>query len=161
MMERWLQPARPTKVFPRMKSLFHSRTFQLALTVIIGSVWVFHGLYSKILSGIPRHALIVERILGEAIAAHATFFIGIMEILLGVWVYSRLRRRACALLQTLAIVAMNSLEILLARDLLISALGMVALNLAFISLIWYWALVGRSPHHKRGSQPTCHNPQIP
>lgn len=138
-----------------MKSFFHSRTFQLALTVIIGSVWVFHGFYSKILSGIPRHALIVERILGEAIAAHATFFIGIMEILLGVWVYSRLRRRACALVQTLAIVAMNSLEIILARDLLISALGMVALNLAFISLIWYWALAAVNPNQNPGNPPTC------
>ena len=139
-----------------MISLFHLRTFQLALTVIIGSVWVFHGLYRKILSGIPGHGLIVERILGEAIAAHATGFIGIMEILLGVWVYSRLRRRACALLQTLAIVAMNSLEIILARDLLISALGMVALNLAFISLIWYWAPVAVNPNQNPGNQPTCH-----
>ena len=34
---------------------------------------------------------------------------------------------------------MNFLEILLARDLLISAAGMVALNLGFIALIWYWA----------------------
>jgi len=32
------------------------------------------------------------------------------------------------------------LEILLAGDLLISAIGMVVLNLGFLSLIWFWAL---------------------
>jgi cbb3-type cytochrome oxidase subunit 3 len=35
---------------------------------------------------------------------------------------------------------MNTLEILLARDLLISAPGMVALNLCFLGVVWYWAL---------------------
>jgi hypothetical protein len=28
-----------------------------AAQIVIGGVWVFHGLYSKILSGIPRHRL--------------------------------------------------------------------------------------------------------
>ena len=144
-----------------MKSFPHSTPLEFIFNTFIGSVWVFHGLYSKILSGIPRHALIVERVLGESIAGHATLFIGLMEILLGVWVYTRLQRRACALVQTLAIVAMNSLEIILARDLLISALGMVALNSAFISLIWYWALAGTRANQRVTSQPHCQSPQAP
>gem|GEM_PF-764935 len=127
---QWAQP---------LKSLYQSRGFRVTLTILIGSVWVFHGLYSKILDGIPRHRLIVERILGEGIAGPATLAIGIMEILLGVWAFSGRYRRMCALVQTMALVSMNTLEIYLAQDLLISALGMVALNLAFISLIWYWA----------------------
>lgn len=133
----------------------------MVITVIIGSVWVFHGFYSKILNGIPRHGMIVERVLGAEIAAHATLFIGVMEVLLGAWVYTRFKRRACALLQTLGIVAMNTLEILLARDLLISALGMVALNAAFISLIWYWAVAGATRPHRGASQPACQDPQSP
>jgi hypothetical protein len=144
-----------------MKPFFHSKTCQLIITGIIGSVWLFHGLYSKILSGIPRHAMIVERVLGEGIAGHATLLIGLMEILLGIWVYTRLKRRACALVQTLAIFAMNSLEIILARDLLISALGMVALNSAFISLIWYWALAGTPGNQGPASQPDCQSPHAP
>ncbi len=116
------------------------------LTILIGSVWVFHGLYSKVSEGIPRHRQIVARILGEGIADRATLAIGILEVLLGLWVFSRIQQRTCALVQTLALVCMNFLEILLARDLLISAPGMVALNLGFISLIWYWA--GFSPHSK-------------
>ena len=105
----------------------------------IGSVWVFHGLYSKILDGIPRHALIVARVLGEGIAGPATLRVGPLELLLGVWVVSARYRRACALVQTLAIVAMNALEITFAPDLLISLPGMLILNAAFLSLVWRWA----------------------
>lgn len=105
--------------------------------------------------------MIVERVLGERVAVHATLFIGMMEILLGIWVYTRLKRRACALVQTLAIAAMNTLEIILARDLLVSALGMVALNFAFISLIWYWALAGPRADQGPTSQPACNNPHAP
>lgn len=123
-----------------MHAFFRSRQFQIVFTVLIGSVWVFHGLYSKILDGVPRHRLIVGRILGEGIADRATLVIGALEILLGLWAFSGCYRRMCALVQTLAIASMNTLEIYLAPDLLISALGMVALNLAFLSLIWYWAV---------------------
>ena len=115
------------------------------LGLLIGSVWVFHGLYSKILDGIPRHRLIVSRILGEDTGGPATILIGSMEILLGLWTFSGLQRRACATVQTLAILSMNTLEIYLANDLLISAIGMLALNAAFIAMIWYWALAKRSP----------------
>jgi hypothetical protein len=116
---------------------------QTAFTILVGSVWVFHGLYSKILMGIPRHRDIVARVLGEDASGLATFAIGFLEILLGLWVYSRWNRKGCALVQTLALVSMNVLEILLARDLLISAVGMAVLNLAFLTLVWQWALYPR------------------
>jgi len=109
-------------------------------TITIGSVWVFHGLYSKILNRIPRHRLIVGRILGEKLAKPATFLIGSLEVLLGIWAFTGWERPACAAVQTLALVAMNTLEILRAEDLLISAIGMVMLNLAFLAVVWWWAL---------------------
>jgi uncharacterized membrane protein YphA (DoxX/SURF4 family) len=127
-----------------MTARYRTTLFPKLLPILIGSVWIFHGFYSKISNGIPRHRQIVERILGEGIADRATLGIGILEILLGLWVFSGIQRRACALVQTMALVSMNFLEILLAGDLLISAPGMVALNLGFISLIWYWANV---PQH--------------
>ena len=117
-----------------------SQTFQMVLQVGIGIVWVFHGLYSKILNGVPRHQMIVCRVLGERFARPATKAIGCMEILLGLWVFSGVARAECAAVQTVAIVAMNFLEIKLARDLLISAVGMVFLNLAFLAVVWHWAL---------------------
>jgi hypothetical protein len=112
--------------------------------IIIGSVWVFHGLYSKLFNGIPRHRLIVGRILGAAAGGIATTIIGGLEVLLGVWAFTGWRRVACAAVQTVAIVVMNALEIGLARDLLISAVGMVVLNLIFLTLVWHWAITATS-----------------
>lgn len=106
---------------------------------VIGCVWIFHGLYSKILNGIPRHRLIVGKILGTQKAEIATKIIGLLEVLLGAWVIADWHPVWCASVQTAALAAMNSLEILLARELLISAGGMVALNLAFLALVWWWA----------------------
>lgn len=107
--------------------------------IVIGSVWVFHGIYSKILNGIPRHRLIVGKILGKERALIAIRVIGALEFLLGVWAFTGWQPVWCASIQTMAIVAMNSLEILLARELLISAIGMLLLNFGFVSIVWWWA----------------------
>ena len=117
----------------------------LFLRLLIGSVWIFHGLYSKILNGIPRHRLIVAKILGSANAGIATTALGALEMLLGLWAFTGWQPVACAVVQTAAILAMNSLEILRARELLISAVGMVILNVSFLSLVWYWASFKPNP----------------
>jgi hypothetical protein len=71
--------------------------------------------------------------------------IGLLEVLLGLWVFTGWQPVGCAIVQTAAIIAMNSLEIFLARELLISAIGMVFLNLGFLSLVWHWASFGPKP----------------
>src|SRR6185503_10216230 len=121
---------------------FQPERLHLLAQIGIGSVWVFHGLYSKVLNGIPRHRLIVGKILGTQKAEIATKIIGLLELLLGAWVIAGWHPIWCASLQTAALVAMNSLEITLARELLISAIGMVALNLVFLGLVWWWATFG-------------------
>ena len=118
---------------------FQSERLHFLAQIGIGAVWIFHGLYSKILNGIPRHRLIVAKILGTRRAGIATKTIGLLELLLGAWAIIGWHPMWCASVQTAAIIAMNSLEILLARELLISALGMGALNLGFLSLVWWWA----------------------
>jgi len=128
-----------------MYFFFRSETFHIAAQIVIGSVWVFHGLYSKIFNGIPRHRLIVGKILGAANAGIATKAIGLLELLLGLWTFTGWQPVGCAVVQTTAIVAMNSLEIFLARELLISAIGMVILNLGFLSLVWHWAIFAPKP----------------
>jgi len=124
-----------------MLSLLESESLHLVAQIVIGSVWVFHGLYSKILNGIPRHRLIVGKILGATHANLATKVIGVLEVLLGVWAFTGWHPVACAAVQTAAIVSMNALEIYLTRELLISALGMAILNLGFLALVWHWAFV--------------------
>ena len=126
-------------------TLLQSHTFEALSQIVIGSVWVFHGLYSKILNGIPRHQLIVGRVLGNKIARPATKAIGCFEVLLGLWALTGLARAECAAVQTLAIAGMNTLEIILAGDLLISAIGMLILNLGFLAVIWHWALLAPKP----------------
>ena len=128
-----------------MNSFFQSETLHVAAQIVIGSVWVFHGFYSKILNGIPRHRLIVGKILGAANAGMATKAIGLLEVLLGLWAFTGWQPAGCAVVQTAAIVAMNTLEIFLAGELLISAVGMVILNLGFLSFVWHWALFTPKP----------------
>lgn len=128
-----------------MNSILQSDAFHIVAQVVIGSVWVFHGLYSKILNGIPRHRLIVGKILGPANARISTKAIGLLEVILGFWAFIGWQPVGCALVQTAAIVAMNTLEIFMACELLISAVGMVILNLGFLSLVWYWALFAPKP----------------
>ena len=128
-----------------MNSFLRSDTLHIIIQIVIGSVWVFHGLYSKILNGIPRHRLIVGKILGAANAGIATKTIGLLEVLVGLWAFTGWQPVGCAVVQTTAIVAMNTLEILLAGELLISAAGMVILNLGFLSLVWHWAFFAPKP----------------
>lgn len=120
-----------------------------AARFLIAAVWIFHGLFSKLLGGIPRHEIIVARILGEGFARPATLMIGLLEIGLGLWVLTGRKRVLCAATQTLAITSMNTLEIFLARDLLISAPGMVALNAAFLACVWWWAISTSPPAPSR------------
>lgn len=122
------------------------------LGIGIGSVWVFHGLYSKILHGVPRHQLIVARVLGEQWSAPATLVIGVGEVLLGLWIFRGRARVLCAVAQTAILITMNALEITLAGDLLISAPGMAALNALLLALVWWWA-VGPAKSERNQSQP--------
>jgi hypothetical protein len=123
-----------------MHFFFQSHAFKIATQIVIGGVWVFHGLYSKILNGIPRHRLIVAKILGATNTGIYTRIIGLMEVLLGIWAFTAWQPIGCAVVQTVAIVGMNTLEIFLARELLISTLGMVLLNVGFLALVWCWAI---------------------
>src|SRR5450756_2408171 len=101
-----------------MSSFIQSDVFHTAAQIVIGSVWVFHGFYSKILNGIPRHRLIVGKILGADNAGVFTKVIGLLEVLLGIWAFTGWQSAGCAAVQTVAIVAMNTLEIILAEELL-------------------------------------------
>ena len=71
-----------------MNSLIQSNMVHTVAQIAIGSVWGFHRCYSKILNGIPRHRLIVGKILGTANAGVLTKAIGLLEVMLGIWAYT-------------------------------------------------------------------------
>lgn len=111
-------------------SYFIDKRLYALLTAALAAVWLVNGLLCKVLLLVPRHQLIVARILGETYAGPLTRAIGLAEIGMAVWVLSGIRRRLCVLVQIALVLTMNLLEFALASDLLLWQ----RLNLAFAAL---------------------------
>ena len=107
------------------------------LSLFIAAVWFVNGLFWKVLDLVPRHREIVERILGESYAASLTICIGLLEVLIAIWVVTRIRSRLCAVTQIVLVLAMNVLEFLLTPDLLLFGRFNLAIAIAFVALIYY------------------------
>lgn len=110
------------------------------LTWVTAAVWLLFGLGFKVLGLVPRHRQIVAGVLGESLAGPATVFIGVGETLIGLWIATTLYPRLCAAVQTVAIVAMNILELRFAKNLLLSPILMVFANTVLLLAGWYRAL---------------------
>jgi DoxX-like family len=61
---------------------------------------------------------------------------GVVEVVLALWVLSRLAPVFCALAQTVLLVALNTCGLLFARELIHDPPGMVVKNFAFLVLVW-------------------------
>lgn len=103
----------------------------------IAAVWLVNGLFCKVLNLVPRHQQIVARIIGGEHAGLLTRLIGVSEVLMAVWVISGRRRRLNALVQVVVIACMNTLEFLLAPDLLLWGRFNALYAFLFILLILY------------------------
>lgn len=89
------------------------------LAFLIAAVWFVSGLFCKILNLVPRHQQIVSRILDNEHARLLTVIIGVGEIAMAIWILSGIRPRLNAVIQILAVAAMNVLEFILVPDLLL------------------------------------------
>lgn len=89
------------------------------LTCCIAAVWGINGLLCKVLNLVPRHEMIVERILGEEYSRLLTVLIGFSEIIMAVWILSGYKSRLNAILQITVVATMNTIEFILAPDLLL------------------------------------------
>ncbi len=110
-------------------------------------VWLVFGLGFKVLGLVPRHERIVAAVLGPEFAGPATIAVGVGETLLACWILSGRWPRLCAAVQTAAIAAMNTLELVHAREHLLAPVPMVVLNTIFLTVVWSVAL--RTPTQKR------------
>ncbi len=110
------------------------------LTYLIALVWLANGLLCKVLLLVPRHAAIVARILGPAHAGVLTRLIGVGEIGIAVWVLSGIRPRWCAWAQIALILSMNTLEAVLAPDLLLWGRLNAVFAVLFCGLIYFHCL---------------------
>ena len=85
----------------------------------IATVWIANGLFCKVLNLVPRHQEIVARILGNDHARLLTVLIGVSEIAMAIWILIGLRTRLNGVTQIIVIATMNTLEFLLAPDLIV------------------------------------------
>jgi hypothetical protein len=104
----------------------------------VAAVWLIHGLYNKLLGGSPRHLAIVQSVPGldGPAGAYVLALVGVFEVAIAVWVLSRKAPRACAGVQTAALLSMNVVELVYARHLLLWPAGLLPLNAAFLALAW-------------------------
>jgi len=112
----------------------------LAMRIATAGVWLVFGFLFKVCQLLPRHQSIVAAVIGPALAGPATVLIGSAETVMGLWILSRRWPLACAAAQTAAIVLMNTLEIIQARELLLSPVGMVCANTVLLLAGWVLAL---------------------
>lgn len=112
----------------------------LFLRTLTAAVWLVFGIVFKVLNVVPRHRMIVGSILGDSLAAPVALLVGAAEAAIGLWILSGFRPRACAAVQTIAIVTMNVLELAYARHLLLAPVPMVLANIGFLVIVWYCAL---------------------
>lgn len=119
------------------------------LTALICLVWLANGLFCKVLNLVPRHHEIVARILGEQYSRPLTIAIGVSEILMVVWILSRIKSRFCAIFQMAIVGTMNIIESILAPDLLLFGRMNIIFASIFIGLIYineFFVLKHRTPN---------------
>jgi hypothetical protein len=104
----------------------------------VASVWLYEGLWCKLLRGDPRQIAIVESVphLGPRIGASFLNLLGAAEIGLALWALSGTAPMSCAAMQTLLLVILNVNGLLWARHIIHDPGGMVVKNFAFLVLVW-------------------------
>ena len=107
------------------------------LNYLIAAVWIANGLFCKVLNLVPRHREIVARIIGNAHAGVLTRAIGFSEMAMAVWILTGFKTKLNAITQVVVIVTMNSLEFILAPDLLLWGRFNALFAFLFVLVILY------------------------
>lgn len=106
-------------------------------TFCIAIVWIVNGLFCKVLNLVPRHQQIVARILGTEHSRLLTIAIGCSEILMAIWILSKIKTRFNAITQIAVIATMNTLEFILVPDLLLWGKLNALFAFLFILLVYF------------------------
>ena len=111
------------------------------LQAAVAAVWLYEGLWCKVLARSPHEFEVVEQVPFLApSASHALLrLLGVLEALLGAWVLSGWQPVAAALVQTGLLVGLNTSGIYFSRDRIPDLAGMVVKNAAFLVLAWVTA----------------------
>ncbi len=110
----------------------------------IALVWLYQGLWCKVLGRMPSQQRIVEAVpfLGPTWAPRFLKALGLAECGLAVWVISGWEPVWAAAAQTALLLTMNGNGLIFARRLIHDPAGMVVSNAAFVVLMWVAAAQG-------------------
>jgi len=116
----------------------------LLVRCAIAAVWLYEGLWCKLLGRMPNQKAIVEAVpyLGPVPAEAFLPALGLLECGLAAWVLSGWEPVWAAVVQSVLLVGMNANGLLFARKLIHDPGGMVVKNFVFIILIWVAAAQG-------------------
>ena len=104
----------------------------------IALVWLYEGLWAKVLGGSAHHAAVIAAVpFLSAGAARATLIaLGLAECGIAAWVLWGWHMRDAALVQSVLLVAVNAGGLIWAWRLIPDPGGMIVQNFAFLVLIW-------------------------
>jgi DoxX-like family len=104
----------------------------------IALVWMYEGLWCKVLGHAPRHEAILTSLplLTTAEAHSLLLALGCLECVIGVWVFSGWRPAQGALIQTALLVGMNAGGLIFAARLVPDPAAMLLQNFTFLLLAW-------------------------
>jgi uncharacterized membrane protein YphA (DoxX/SURF4 family) len=113
------------------------------LQAAVAAVWLYEGLWCKVLSRSQHQFEVIEQVPGIAQrTAHALLrLLGVVETALGVWVLSGWQPIVAAVVQTALLIGLNSAGIYFSRQRIPDPAGMVLKNAAFLVLAWVAASV--------------------
>lgn len=108
------------------------------MRVSIAAVWLYEGLWCKVMGMMPSQLAIVTELPGFS-RERATLLwksVGAVEIFLGLWVLTGVHPGWCALGEVMLLLVMNANALLWARHLVFDPVGMVLKNVSFLMLVW-------------------------
>ena len=106
--------------------------------VAVSAVWLYEGLWCKLLNGEPRQAEVVRAVprFGPRVGVIFLNVLGVGEVALAMWALSDFSPLVCALVQTALLISLNAGGLLWARRIIHDPAGMVVKNFAFLVLVW-------------------------
>lgn len=108
------------------------------IQLAVASVWLYEGVWCKLLRGQPHEFEVVAAVpyFGPRIGTSFLITLGGFEAALGGWVLMGAAPFACALAQTILLIALNLSGLIWARHILPDPGGMIVKNFAFLVLAW-------------------------
>lgn len=108
------------------------------LHLAVAGVWLYEGLWCKLLSGEPRQVQVVAAVprYGPGVGAAFLKLLGVAEVGVALWALSDFAPLICVVVQTVLLVSLNAAGLLWARHIIHDPAGMVVKNFAFLVLAW-------------------------